>query len=333
MAETQTSGSSGFRAAILRLMERLLPVWDNLFLTEPGRWIVSWAVLAAGYGVGKSVFEAELFWRWSPAREPFLLFAGVTLLLAAAALLRQVARLGQDDPPGPANRLAHLERSGGHLDKVAWLLAAAGLLAILPSGPWGVLFAFGLFLTSGGAEGVAGLRGNRWRLPRLLEYLASGILMLLLGYAASGSPLDGAWNGLRPYFMAYLAVGFMLLMAPFDAAGDAPAIVPKSPPGWGAMLLSTALILAAVYAGYRADDPVITTAGSLILPFYAVNLLYRRPSDIARTIRYSVLMLILFVGARYPLIYPATLLNFYLCRFYFKRRYGVGYPLFTREPS
>lgn len=333
MAEKQESGSHRLRAAIIRLMERWLPVWDSLFLTEPGRWIVLWAVLAAGYGVGKSVTEAELFWRWLPAWEPFLLSAGVTLLLAAAALLRQVARAGQDDPPGPANRLAHLERGVGQLDKVAWLLAAAGLLLILPSGPWGALLAFALFLTSGGAEGLAGQRGNQWRLPRLLEYLATGILVLLLGWVASGSPLAGAWNGLRPYFMAYLAVGFMLLMAPFDTNGGAPAIIPRSPPGWGAMLLSTALILAAVYAGYIGDDPVVTTAGSLILPFYVINLFYQRRSDVARTIRYSILMLIIFVGARYPLIFPATVLNFYLCRFYFRRRYGMLYPLFTRDPS
>ena len=57
MAEKQESGSHRLRAAIIRLMERWLPVWDSLFLTEPGRWTVFWAVLAAGYGVGKSVTE------------------------------------------------------------------------------------------------------------------------------------------------------------------------------------------------------------------------------------------------------------------------------------
>ena len=333
MAEEKKTVAYRFRTAILRTLERWMPVWDSLFLTEPGRWIVSWTVLAAGYGVGKSVAEPELFWRWKPAWEPFLLVVGVTLLMAAAALLRQVARAGQDDPPGPANRLAHLEREVGQLDKAAWMLAVAGLLVLLPSGPWGVLIAFVLFLTSGGAEGLAGQRSNRWRLPHLVEYLGTGILLLLLGWVAAGSPLAGAWNGLRPYFMAYLAIGFMLLMAPFETGGGDPAIVPKSPPGWGVMILSTALILAAIYAGYMADDPVITTAGSLILPFYVINLAYQRQSDIARTIRYSIIMLIIFVGARYPLIYPATVLNFYLCRFYFGRRYGMVYPLFMKESS
>ena len=96
---------------------------------------------------------------------------------------------------------------------------------------------------------------------------------------------------------------------------------------------ATALATGATVVGYLNRDPVISTAAMLILPFFVVALGYRRASDVTRTIRYAIIITAIFVGARYPAVLLVTTLNFYLCRFYFGRRYGLGYPAFAQEKS
>jgi hypothetical protein len=332
-ARTEQENTGWIKRYAAPVLDYLIPLWDRLFALEPSRWTVGWITVAAGYGAGRSVHTPELFWHWAWSLKTFIFFAGITVVLAASGLLRQIIRESQDIPPGPDNHLPLLVSGKYTPLSLGWFMLAAGLLLLAPSGPLAVALGAALFFATGGTEVMFHLRESDFPVPRVAETILAGLFLLMLGWIEGAGYLAGFQDGLMPYFMGYLSISLLLLLTPLEPAGRSLAIERASVIGWIIIVGATTLAIGATVVGYLNRDPVISTAAMLILPFFAVALGYRRASDVTRTIRYAVILTAIFVGARYPAVLLVTTLNFYLCRFYFGRRYGLSYPPFAQEKS
>ena len=318
---------------ILAAMDRLMPLWDRLIIFEPERWIVALTLVAAGQAAVHSSHQEELFWHLSYNLGTFGHYLSICMLLAAGALKRQLSRKESQLDPGPGNRLSALQSDGRGLGIIAWGLLAAGLAGMALSGPFAVVYGAALFFVSGGIEGITAGQNNPVKPLRMLEYTAMALLLLLLGWELADGSYGAAWGMLVPYMAAAMAVILLLVMEPLEPVSEAAVVNARSPYGWVLLMVATALVILAVFTGYANRDPVISTAAMISLPFYIVADIYRRPGDLSRGVRYSIMILIIFAGARYPLIYLPILALYYVARFYYARRYGLEYPAFAPESA
>ena len=313
------------------MMNRLLPLWDAVMIFEPERWIIALTAVAAGQGAVHSSNQQDLFWHISYNFGTFWHYLSVCLIMAAAGIIRQLSRRRSQMDPGPGNRLSELESGGRKLTFIAWSLFAVGLASMALTGPLGVLFGAALFFTAGGIEGTTAGSTKPVRPLRIFEYTGTGLLLLLLGWELAGGSYGAAWEMLAPYAAVIIAITLLLVMEPVEPASEAAVVNPQSAYGLVLLAISTGLMAVAVAGGYANGDPVVSTAAIISLPFYVIAIIYRRPADLSRGIRYTIIILIIFTGARYPLIYPPVFLVYYVARFYYARRYHFGFPAFAPE--
>jgi len=127
-----------------------------------------------------------------------------------------------------------------------------------------------------------------------------------------------------PYILIFISIG--ALTTQYAKRAPQSSALAEMTLSRATLIITSLLTVSAGLLGIANYDPMITTSTALILPFHLVALIYLRPVDIFRTVRYALLIMVIFVGARYPLLYPPIVAAFYLSRYYHRRRYGQPYP-------
>ena len=300
------------------------PWLDRLFMLQPSLLIPTWILMAAGLGAGAGSITPDLFWRISWDLTTGLLFMGGTLIAGSAlvfvgaaprrpAEIQVLPALSEPRrPTGPAARRAGLALLTAGLflvTPVGILALAAGLLLFAL---WGLLYTY--------------LPPLGWAGPfvtTLIHGAAAGCLFLL-GWSASGAAAGAGATLMLPYALVFTAIA--ALTGIYPVAGNASNRLSQVVIIRVVVAISTLLTLAAGLLGFYSGDPMISTSAAIIIPFQLVALVYLRPVDIFRTVRYALLIMTVFVGARYPLLYLPVLAAFYLSRYYYQRRYGHPYP-------
>ena len=334
MAKTNSTRQTKQKSSLSRVLDRFLdalyPRLDWLFLLRPVIFIPVWTTTAAGLGVGHWLSQSNLFWHVAWNWGLFPLFIGITLITGAAFIRVQLQAGGETEIKGCPSVLDEGSVSPAKARRLSWVGLVLGLVLVLPGGWLAVLAGAALFLVWGLLYGtMPALWKGRPAVETIIHALA-GIALFYLGWAASGAPLEGSLSLAAPYVLAFAAVGALTAITPGPR-------YPADRPQPGDVTVTVTLVITAVMAiaatvwGYRNGDPVISTSAALSLPFYAVALFYRRELDVVRTSRYSVLIFVIFVSARYPLLFIPVILVFYLARYYYRRRFGFVHPAFHVE--
>ena len=325
LAPGRTVKAYRLRVFLKPYLDKLDPLLDNLFMLRPTLFIPAWIVTAAGLGIGHWFEQRDFFWYVAWNGRIFLLFAGVALIVSAAFARGYAAdggdasRKGYPVPPGLG------DRSEEFAGRFSWAGLGLGLLLLLPQGWLAVAGGLALFLVWGL---LYASRPALWQDNPVAEtalHVLAGSALLIMGWSASGTGLSGGLHFAGPYVLTLAAIGATISMIP----GPVQA-AEKPPPGARLIALVSAagtvlLLWAAVWA-YRVGDPVISTAAALAIPFFIVASIYRRIPDLVRASRYAILIATIFVGARYPLLFPPIILIFYLSRYYHRRRFGLLHP-------
>jgi len=160
-----------------------------------------------------------------------------------------------------------------------------------------------------------------------LFMMLTGFILFLLGTIPIGVDRMVLAYGL-PYFI-FFVVGHLTYAIPIkeDEKGD------KSAPEKGEMAPMLAVIVAltilSAAAGYRHDDPMISTISAVYLAFPLVALIF--PAAVRHLQRcriYVVLIPALFLAVRFPWFLIPTLTLFWTLRHYNYFRYGIVSPSF-----
>ncbi|MQY62724.1 MAG: hypothetical protein GH143_00185 [Calditrichaeota bacterium] len=334
MAKTNSTHAqtelSNLRGVLDRLLNRFYPRLDWLFLLRPVVFIPVWTTAAAGLGVGHWLSRSDLFWHVAWDWGILLLFIGVTLITGAAFIRVQLQAGGETEIKGYPSVLDEGNLSPAVARRLLWIGLGLGLVLLLPGGWLAVLAGAALFMVWGLLYGTTSFLWKGRPAVEAIIHALAGAALFYLGWAASGAPLEGSLNLAAPYVLAFAGVGALTAITPGPRY---PADRPR--PGTTAITITlaaaTVMAIAATVWGYRNGDPVISTTAVLTLPFYAVALFYRRELDVVRTSRYSILIFVIFVGARYPLLFIPVILDFYLSRYYYRRRLGLVHPAFHAE--
>ena len=312
------------------LIDRVMTILDRLFLLRPPLFFPVWIATAAGLGVGRWVSESELFWHVGWNIWILLLFVGMTLISGAALVLTQVAQAGTRSFERSLSVIDKGSISPDRARRLAWIYLAVGLVLVLPSGALTVVAALILFLAWGGLDSVMPPVLRAHPLAQTARHLLAAASLFYVGWGASGAALTPSPGLALPYILGFGGIGALMTLS-----SEAPSPSRGSRPGTlrliVTILAATASVVVALVLGYANGDPIISTAAALALPFFVVALIYRRDVDTARTIRYALLIVAIFVGVRYPLLFIPLVINFYLCRTYYQRRFGVVYPTFQAD--
>lgn len=335
---TRQAKQSSLRRILDRLLDRFYPQLDWFFLLRPVVLIPVWTTTAAGLGVGHWLSQSSLFWRVAWNWGIFLLFIGVALITGAAFIRVQLQAGGETEIKGYHSVLEKGGLSPAKARRLSWIGLVLGLVLVMPGGWLAVLAGATLFLIWGLIYGTSYFLWKGRPAVETIIHALAGVALFCLGWAASGAPLEGSLNLAAPYVMAFASVGALTAITPgprYPADMPRPGADLQRAPSTKTITISlaiaTVMVVVATVWGYRNGDPVISTTAVLTLPFYAVALFYRRELDVVRTSRYSVLIFVIFVGARYPLLFIPVILVFYLSRYYYRRRFGFVHPAFHAE--
>lgn len=334
-AQTEQSSLKG---ALDRLLDRFYPRLDWFFLLRPVVFIPVWTTIAAGLSVGHWLSRSDLFWHVAWNWGILLLFIGVTLITGAAFIRVQLQAGGETEIKGYPSVLDEGNLSSAVARRLSWISLGLGLVLVLPGGWLAVLAGAALFMVWGLLYGTTSFLWKGRPAVEAIIHALAGAALFCLGWAASGASLEGSLNLAAPYVLAFAGVGALTAITPgprYPADRPRPWADLRGAPGTVTITVTlaaaAAMAIMATVWGYRNGDPVISTTAVLTLPFYAVALIYRRELDVVRTSRYSVLIFVIFVGARYPLLFLPVIFDFYLSRYYYRRRFGFLHPAFHVE--
>ena len=306
--------------------------FDTLFLLRPTLFFPVWIMLCAGMAVGTMTVDRYLIWRTDLDYKVFFVFLGITLISGAAFIINQI----YDREGDQINRKLFL--IGDHISpEIAEfrykLIAGVGFFFLLMAGLKPLIYGVALFVFWGIFYNFKPFQFKQKAVLGMLINTIAGLTIFLTGWCIVDSD-NFAFSRFIffvkysfPYLLCFTAVSLLTTLP--DMKGDRKTGSKTFPIKFGrlpTMILATLCVILASYLGYVWDDPVTSTAGLVSTPFFIWMLMRRKPIDVLRTIRFSILNLALFLMIVYPYLFVASFINFYLSKYYYWHRFNLHYP-------
>ena len=151
----------------------------------------------------------------------------------------------------------------------------------------------------------------------------SSLSLFMMGWHIGGGSLFHGLFSSLPYIIAFIAVYLYYPLSINAEKLDSRDLMSdlNRIPSISFVLLTISTIIA-----YFINDPVFSTAGAIIIPFYLVSLIFPRAEHILRSFKYPLFILAIFIGVRLPWLLFALFFNFTLIRLYNYFRFGIIEP-------
>ncbi len=287
---------------------------DGVFVVKPVLLLVIWTMTTAGLSAFHGATVPEFYWNTTMNWFSIALFSGVSVLAGSAAM---VGNETDSDRPVLVLLLIGLTLA---LPAV-WMVTSSGgeRSSFFFVGGWISLFyvSWRMYL---GHKGK--LKPDEWTKLIAVSVLPAVSLFMIGWHLGGGAVLTGL-RASTPYVCGFVAVTLFTPLSEKAETVNHRILLEKTLPlsGISLLLLSIATVL-----GYFIGDPVVSTAGAIVIPFYVVALLFPRAEHIIRAFRYPLMILAIFVGVRYPWLLFAMFLNFTFVRWYNYFRFGKVTP-------
>ncbi len=280
--------------------------FDKLFALSWNSFYIIWTLLLAGMGAAAAREDRYLYWVTTCDWRSLLFFLGVTLIVVGFYALKKA---------DGKKTLAWIAALAGIvcLAVVNLILLAPMALTLVVMGPG---LNFEPFDTSRPAL-------KKFGLYALLFYL-----LFLMGWLyKDGALLAALLTGL-PYVLGGLAVLLVFWIA-MEPGVDGYLQFSEGAQRMQNLLLALVLSLAATALGYLNDDPVISTAACVYLPFLAVALVFPpHVRHIQRARIYPIFTLTMLVAVRYAWYLLSLAILWWTVRSYTYLRQGEPQPSF-----
>lgn len=289
--------------------------FDSIFKLPWNSLFISWSFLLAGFGAARMQAHRHLYWDTTINVKTGLFFLGITMIIMG---MQGLILTG-------ANQEIKINR------KFLWVWSQLGVVLMLMK-PL-LLLPVALTLVCLGPLGkykllqLADDENQTWR--------HAGVYLLFLGllfitgwfYVA---PIDlPALLICLPYLLSAAAVlaVYRIYLACRRSAAAGPSALPAH--RISLLLLAGLLSATAAFSGYLNNDPVISTAAMVYLPFLLVAIVFPpHIRHIQRALIYPVFTLAMLVAVRHPWYLLPLALNFWILRSYTYLRFGEPQPSF-----
>ena len=167
---------------------------------------------------------------------------------------------------------------------------------------------------------------------KIFPYSESEILLKAVGYYVFmpaivfnlGYIIVAGFGNMYFYVLPYLAI-YLVHTVKIDKSKN---IIPLNSKKYFKSLISIILLIISVFIGFIFDDPVLSTASLVSLPFLVVLLFGKHIRHLERAKFYPIFIFAMFVVSREGWFLIPLLLLFFLLRSYNYLRYQKVYPTF-----
>lgn len=313
-------------------MNRIVKLFDYIFVLRPTLFFPVWTVYAAGYLAFHQFSSAGQDGAASLDGRALSLLGLLTLLMGSAYILNQLCDVETDRRNHKLFLIAD-----GHLSiRAAWMEMI--LLCAFPLGSGfvygmeiGALFS-SIFLFTGIFYNVAPFA---WK-GRPLLGLAANALGALLIFTSGWWSLQIDWRlplmHALPYMFAVSAVYLYTTLLDVDGDADTKKMTFGVRYGMRAtVMVGCVLELGALAFAYRLNDAIIFYPALIAAPFFIWAAIRQRLADVSRAIKLPILFLALAIGFKVWQYFLWLGFVFYLSRWYYRRRFGLKYPSLAAE--
>lgn len=172
---------------------------------------------------------------------------------------------------------------------------------------------------------------NQVSLQNLVSHIVFALIMFMLGW---GNGILTGLNYALPYVLLYLSMVMVYAVPikgpnPTEKAQDGPFLLQDTAAKNRYMSVAIIFTAVAMIRGIRLDDPVVSTAAIVTLPFFLVPLFSNHIRHIQRAVIYPLLAMTVFVASREAWVLLLILAHFFILRLYHYFRYQTVYPTFA----
>ena len=96
-------------------------------------------------------------------------------------------------------------------------------------------------------------------------------------------------------------------------------------------LISLILTILSCLFGIYCNDPIASTASLTIIPFIIMVYFRNSEIDLLRAVRYSILILSMFLFSAYPQFIWISILLYFISKYYYWHRFDFHYPKLVLE--
>ena len=292
----------------------LIKSFDKIFLIRPIMFLLIWTFISAGMSAYYGTKISEFYWSINFNLNFFLIFFAITLISSSATLV---------DLKGSFQRIVMILLISGILVLITGLLLESKVSMtknqIFPVGAWILAF---YSTWRGFLKNQKTLLQEKISLRIFFSGFSSLSLFMTGWHIGGGSVFHGLFSSL-PYIIVFIAV-FLYYPLSINAekldSRDLMSDLNRIPS------ISFVLLTISTIIAYFINDPVFSTAGAIIIPFYLVSLIFPRAEHILRSFKYPLFILAIFIGVRLPWLLFALFFNFTLIRLYNYFRFGIIEP-------
>tara|TARA_Y100001968_G_scaffold116093_2_gene105453 strand:+ start:4199 stop:5173 length:975 start_codon:yes stop_codon:yes gene_type:complete len=308
--------------------KKIVPYFDKLFLLRPSLFFPVWIMISAGMISSSMQIDRYRIWINEFNLNTFLVFFGITLVSGATFIINQIHDVESDD----INEKLFLFKDNFSIDfalKLNKILLIAAMISLIPSGISNIVLASILYCIWGVLYNLKPFEYKQNPLMGLLINIVAGLILFLVGWNLNGPLNIHTLYFSLPYLLCFSAVSIVTAIP--DIKGDLKIGKKTFPIKFGerfTIFFAMMAVLIAFLMGIGNNDPVISTASLVSLPFYIFNLFSLKLNNVLRTIRFSVFNLGFFLMSVYPYLFLINFINFYLIKYYYWHRFDIHYPSF-----
>jgi len=159
---------------------------------------------------------------------------------------------------------------------------------------------------------------------KLVIHLALAEVIFLSGWAHIS--LQGFFISLS-YLLGYGAI-LLVYTIPIENMESGGKVIPDSSYRFRIVITGVLLLVLAMGSGIYRDDPVLSTAAVVSLPFYIVALFDNHVRHVQRLRFYPAFIFTGFIASREAWYFMAAVLLFYFLRHFYYFRLGIIHPSF-----
>lgn len=171
-------------------------------------------------------------------------------------------------------------------------------------------------------------------IPSKIENLKSGLIVSFLGFVLFtigtlniGFKFSNYIPGIV-YLILFLAV-WIVYSIPINVADNGNKSVPGKKDQFIYLSIAFLFTTAAMISGYLLDDPIVSTAAVIYLPFLLVSLVFpAHIRHIQRARLYGIFIPAMLLATRFPWFLLPLSITFWGLRYYYYFRRGIIHPTF-----
>ena len=313
--------------------KKIVPHFDYLFIYNPTSFFTIWVMICVGMYIGHLTFYNYPQWIISFDLKILFLFLSLTLIIGSVFIKNKIS--SSETTTNNKQKLFVANNKALMLSKISLII---GFIVLFLTNIYNLMLGGLIYIVFTVMFNKNNTIFKRQSLLNLFIVFLIGTLLSLSGYVAvisQGSyfySLTGSFSYLILIKFFLYGIGYTAIFIIIDIKNSSFEKSLSNVYGMRLMIaLSTLMILFNIFIGFYLQEPLITIACVVSIPFFLYALIRKLDKDIKRAIYYPIFIFNFFISTIYPYLFILLIITFYLSKYYNWHRYNFHFPTFLVE--